>query len=156
MSLYHLPNFRTPEQLAEMRRLEALDACLFCPEHLGANQPVLHQTAHWAVTANEFPYAGTSLHLLLVPYAHVTDLVDLPAEAQADVFTALRWVRDRHGLTHYGLAVRCGDCAYTGATIRHVHAHVIVGDPAGPPVKVKLAQPPRSQLDPDQLDAGLA
>jgi diadenosine tetraphosphate (Ap4A) HIT family hydrolase len=155
MPLYHLANHRTAEQLAEMRRLEAAGICLFCPQHLADHQPVVHRTAHWSVTPNEFPYPNTSLHLLLVPDAHVTDLLDLPGDAQADLFAALRWVRDTHRLTHYGLASRCGDCAYTGATLTHVHAHVVVGDDSGA-VKVKLAQPPRSGLDPDQVDAGLA
>ncbi len=155
MTYYHLANHRTAAQLAEMRRLEAAGICLFCPEHLEAaqDQPIVHRTAHWNVTPNEYPYEGARLHLLLVPHAHVTDLVDLPAEAHADLFAALRWVRDEHGLTYYGLGARCGDGAHTGATIAHVHVHVVVGNPSGEPVRFKMSQRPRSELDPDQLDA---
>jgi diadenosine tetraphosphate (Ap4A) HIT family hydrolase len=149
MSLYYLANYRTPEQLADMRRLEAAGICIFCPEHLAADpdQRVVHRTAHWTVTPNEFPYPGTRLHLLLVPHRHVTDVLDLPPEAQADLFAALGWVRDAHGLAGYGLGVRCGDPASTGATIAHVHLHVIVGDPAAEPVRFKMSQPPRPDLE---------
>lgn len=150
MSYYYLANHRSAEQLAEMRRLEAAGICLFCPEHLPAQQEVVHRTAHWCVTPNRFPYPGAALHLLLVPQAHVTDLLDLPAEAQADFFTALGWVRDHHALKYYSLASRSGDedaCAHTGSTIKHLHVHVVVGDPGGEPVKVKLSQRPNLDVE---------
>jgi diadenosine tetraphosphate (Ap4A) HIT family hydrolase len=145
--LYHLGNNRTEQQLADMLRLEAAGVCVFCPEHLAQDpdQPTLHRTPQWTVTPNEFPYAGTALHLLLVPDEHVTDLLDLSAAAQADFWAALGWVRDHYSLTYYGLGSRNGDCRYTGGTIYHVHVHVIVGDVADPghePVRLKLSSRP--------------
>jgi ATP adenylyltransferase len=126
-----MENYRTPEQLAEMRRLEAAGVCLFCPDELARHARAagfLH-TRHWTVLPNDFPYAGTSLHLLLVPRQHAGDLLELDALAQADFFAALAAARDRYGLGHYGLGVRNGDCRYTGATIAHLHAHVVVAPP---------------------------
>jgi ATP adenylyltransferase len=107
---------------------------------------VLRETPHWIVTPNRFPYGGTKTHLLLVPTAHVTDLLDLPAEAQADYWSVLGWVRDHLNLEYYGLAARNGDCRYTGGTISHVHVHVLVGDVEDPehqPVRVRLSSRPR-------------
>jgi len=161
--VYHLSNYRTDDQLADMLALQAAGVCVFCPEHL--DQEVLHRTAHWTVTPNEFPYRGTRLHLLLVPDAHVTDLLDLSPAAQADFWVALGWARQRYALSFYGLGARCGDCGCTGATIEHVHAHVIVGDVDDPdhePVRMKFSQRPRPEREaelrrrvhPDQLDAG--
>jgi ATP adenylyltransferase len=170
MSLYNLSNYRTDEQLADMLRLEADGVCLFCHPHLenDAEQRILHSTNHWSVTPNEFPYHGTKLHLLLVPNEHVADLLDLRPEAQADFWTALAWIRDRFQLTYYGLGARNGDGRFTGASIEHVHVHVIVGDvddEAHQPIRMKLSARPdpvkesllRQRLghvDPDQLDAG--
>jgi diadenosine tetraphosphate (Ap4A) HIT family hydrolase len=147
MSLYHLGNARTDEQRADMMRLEAAGACIFCPEHLEADpdQRVLHRTARWTVTPNEFPYANTRLHLLLVPDEHVTDIADLSAEAQQDFWVVLRWVKDHCGLSFYGLAARNGDCEYTGGTVRHVHIHVVQGDVDNPdhqPVRTRLSSRP--------------
>ena len=147
MSHYCFENVRTPEQLAEMRSLEARGICLFCPDGLRQHerQQVLLRTRHWAVTPNEFPYAGTALHLLLVPHQHVADLLDLPGDAQQDFWTALGAVRERYGLRYYGLGVRNGDCRFTGATVRHVHAHVLVGDPGdggAPPVRMRFSARP--------------
>jgi ATP adenylyltransferase len=150
VSLYCFENARTDEQLAEMRRLDAEGVCLFCPEGLArhARQQVLFRTRHWTVTPNEFPYPGTSLHLLLVPDQHAADLLDLTEEVRQDFWQALRAVADRHQLGHYGLGVRNGDCRFTGATIAHVHAHVLVGDthaPGAPPVRMRFSsRRPRS------------
>lgn len=132
MSYYCFENHRTPAQLAEMRSLEARGICLFCPEGLRQHgrQQVLWRTRHWVITPNEFPYQGTALHLLLVPQQHAHDLLDLPAGVQQDFWAALGLVRERYQLQHYGLGVRNGDCRFTGATIRHVHAHVMVAAPA--------------------------
>jgi diadenosine tetraphosphate (Ap4A) HIT family hydrolase len=147
MSLYCFQHARTPEQLAEMRRLDAAGICLFCPGHLRRHprQRVLLSTAHWTVTVNEFPYQGTSLHLLLVPHTHAADLLDLPGQARDDFWTALAALARQQGLRHYGLGARNGDCRLTGATIEHVHVHVLVAsaEEGAPPVRMRFSgQPP--------------
>ncbi|HEX6870630.1 MAG TPA: HIT domain-containing protein, partial [Micromonosporaceae bacterium] len=123
MSLYYFGNYRTEEQLADMRRLEAEGICIFCPQHLTTDPDhrVEYQTRHWAVVANKFPYTNTRLHYLLVPDEHVTDMADLSAPVQQDFWTALTWLRERHQLTYYGLAVRNGESEFSGGTIRHLH-----------------------------------
>jgi ATP adenylyltransferase len=148
MRLYCADNYRTEEQLAEMRRLEAAGTCLFCPESLREHtrQQVILQTAHWSVTPNEFPYQGTRLHLLVVPHRHVNDMLDLDERSRADFWTSLALIRERFGLDHYGLGVRNGNCSFTGATIAHVHAHVLVGDPSldpEVPVRMRFSSRPR-------------
>lgn len=147
MSLYYLGNSRTDAQRRDMLDLESRGVCLFCPEHLAADpeQRIVLTTEHWVATPNEFPYAGTRLHLLLVPKAHVVDLLDLDDAARADFWTALEAVRRDHGLFYYGLGARNGDCRFTGGTIAHVHVHVVVGDVDDPhhqPVRFKLSSRP--------------
>ena len=158
MSLYYFGNVRTREQYDDMRRLEESGTCIFCPRQLRAdpNQRVVYRSAQWTLTPNEFPYVGTRLHLLLVPDEHVTDLLDLSPAALADFWTALAWARDEYGLSYYSLAARNGQCEFTGATVRHVHVHLVQGDVDDPehvPVRTKLSSRPR-EVDPDQLDAG--
>lgn len=144
MNLYYLGNHRSADQLAEMRRLEAEGTCIFCPAGFdGAD--VLLRLSHWVVRPNAYPYTGTKLHLLLVPYQHVTDVLDLDEAALAEFWEAARWVRDTYRLTFYGLGARCGDCAYTGGTIAHVHVHFVVGDVDAEdytPVRLRLSSRP--------------
>ena len=120
-----------------MRRLEAAGICLFCPATLREHprQQVIFETRHWAVTPNEFPYPGTRLHLLVVPHQHVNDMVDLDDDALADFWTALRRIRERFDLDHYGLGVRNGNCNFTGATsptCTRTSSSVTVTRPGGP------------------------
>lgn len=144
MALYCLENSRTAEQLAEMQRLEAAGECLFCPDVIRRHdrQVIAWETAHWIVTPNEFPYQGTALHLLLVPHQHAGDVLDLDPAAQRDFWHALAMVRERYDLTYYGLGVRNGECAFTGATIAHVHAHVLVASASarGEPVRMRFSR----------------
>ena len=51
---------------------------------------------------------------------------------------------EKYQLTHYGLGVRNGDCRFTGATITHVHAHVLVssGADGDPPVRMRFSGRP--------------
>jgi diadenosine tetraphosphate (Ap4A) HIT family hydrolase len=147
VSLYYFGNHRSAEQLAEMVRLEADGTCLFCPEHLAedAEHKSVLETAHWTVTPNRYPYKGTRLHLLLIPHEHVTDMVDLSAEAREDFWLALGRVRDHYAFTYYGLGVRNGDCRFTGGTVHHLHVHLVVGDVDDPnhePVRMKLSSRP--------------
>lgn len=159
MSLYCFENTRTAEQAERMRRLEEAGICLFCPDGLSHHvQEIVLATAHWAVVPNAFPYAGTSLHLLLVPRQHVSDLLELPPVARADFWEALGAVAQTYRLASYGLGVRNGDCRATGGSIRHVHAHVLVGDaadPGAPPVRMRFSsRPPGGGAGPDRPGSG--
>ena len=142
MSLYCFEHARTPEQLAEMRRLDAAGICLFCPQHLGSHprQQVLFSTRHWTATPNEFPYPGTSAHFLLVPHQHARDLLELSDDAKSDFWAALARLAEEYELSSYGLGVRNGDCRMTGATIEHVHAHVLAAAPGSEtPVRMRFS-----------------
>jgi diadenosine tetraphosphate (Ap4A) HIT family hydrolase len=139
---YYLPNARFPEQQAEMARLESEGVCLFCTDEPGLGGPILHRTSHWHIRRNRFPYAGTRIHLLLIPNSHVEDMAKLSVAQEGDFWTALRWARSTFDMKFYGLGARCGDSAYTGGTIRHLHIHLLVGDvddPGHKPVRLKLS-----------------
>jgi len=143
VSFYCFENVRTAQQRAEMARLEAAGICLFCPEQLARHprQRILLSTQHWTATPNEYPYAGTSQHLLLIPHQHASNLLELSDEVRADFWVALAAVAEANELRYYGLGVRNGDCRLTGATIEHVHAHVLVGsdDENAAPVRMRFS-----------------
>lgn len=132
MALYCFENARAPQQQARMQALEQAGVCLFCAEGLAAYGPPggpVVETACWLAVDNDFPYAGSRRHLLLIPRAHVVDLMELDAAARADFWEVLGSARAAIGADHYGLGVRNGDCAATGGTIAHLHVHLLVPDP---------------------------
>lgn len=120
--LYCLDNARSAAQHDRMAALDEAGICLLCPD----GTPPLHNTAHWQVRANDFPYSDSHRHLLLAPHAHVTSPLDLDEEQRADMWTALDWARTEYDFRDYELRARCGDPARTGGTVAHLHMHVIV------------------------------
>jgi diadenosine tetraphosphate (Ap4A) HIT family hydrolase len=147
VSLYYLGNARHADQAEQMRKLEAAGVCIFCPGHVDEpDDPLLVLSApDWIVRHNAYPYAGTRLHLLVVPRRHVRDLLDLTDAELSGFWQVGRELRERYDLGFYGLGARCGDCRYTGGTIEHVHVHLVVGDVEGPehtPVRLKLSSRP--------------
>lgn len=144
MSYYNHSNARSEEQAQNMRDLEERGVCLFCEEHLKADveHTIYFESDSWLVTNNKYPYDGTSLHLLLIPKSHVRDLIDLSPKAQASFFEAVTWVKVNWGLDFYGIGIRSGNFSGTGATIEHLHIHLLQGDVSNPEhkgVKVRLS-----------------
>lgn len=128
--LYNHANVRNPDQAEHMLSLEAANECLFCDPDLVRHRKntLFFESEHWRVVDNAFPYHNTKLHLMLIPTSHVSDMVDLSEEAQLDFWNVLKWCHDNWNLTYYGLGSRNGDFYATGATIAHLHLHLIVGD----------------------------
>lgn len=122
MKLYELDNARTPDQWNEMSALERDGICVFCPN---GTEP-LHRVDEWAVRHNRYPYRGAQLHLLLAPDEHVCRIDALPVSARAGMWSAVSWVETEYNAYVYGLGIRNGHPAWTGATVAHLHVHMIV------------------------------
>lgn len=145
--LYYLDNSRYEHQRQEMQELEAQGRCIFCPGQARPDDEalVVHRSQHWTLRRNAYPYKGAKVSLLLVPDQHVDDPLALSADVLADFWQLLRWARTTYQLPAYGLAARCGSCAYTAGSITHAHVHLLGGDvQADPfvPIRVKLSSRP--------------
>lgn len=101
--------------------------CPFCPEHFRWHtEPLLKRYGGWALTKNFNPYRNAALHLIIIATAHKERLEELtPADWRALSFLA-RWAIQKFKIRGGGIALRFGDTAYTGATVCHLHAHLIV------------------------------
>lgn len=127
-ALYHLPAARSEEQRRYMEDLEARGVCVFCPEHFAEyhREPVEHAGEHWYVTRNDFPYAGTAAHYLIVPHRHVSAFDELPDEAGAELWAIKRWLKDRVGAPATATVERSGDMRLNGGSVAHLHTHFVV------------------------------
>src|SRR4051794_23591846 len=134
MSLYDFAAARTDEQRAKMEALEARGECIFCPEHAGE---LLHRGEHWYVKANDFPYAGTAAHLLIVPIRHVVAFDELPDEAGAELWAIKRMLKAQLAPLATATVERSGDMRLNGGSVAHLHTHfVALGET--PPTTVRL------------------
>jgi diadenosine tetraphosphate (Ap4A) HIT family hydrolase len=126
-ALYNLDAARGAEQLERMRSLEAEGICIFCPEHAGAwqREPVEYEGDHWYVTRNDFPYAGTAAHYLIVARRHVSRFEELPDEAGAELWKIRRELAERLASSSYATVERSGDMRLNGGSVEHLHVHFV-------------------------------
>ncbi len=126
----NLEHARGDEQAEIMRRAEELDQCTFCPDFVeqDPNREIVHEGEHWFVTPNAFPYENTRLHLLVVPKRHVEHLGELTSEEGTELVGLLQWACDYYELDYGAVGMRFGDMEATGASLSHLHVHLIVAD----------------------------
>ncbi len=126
--MQNIENARVPQQAADMHALQAANACLFCPEGLALKgKKVLHRGTYWYVTPNDYPYKGTTVHVIIVPVRHLTKIEDLNVEEFLELQKMIAWVNKEFEIKGAGLFCRYGDTTYNGATINHFHIHVAQG-----------------------------
>ncbi len=137
-------NVRTPEQQALMEKIEKDGVCPFCKEHFETYhpKPLLKETPFWYVTENMSPYEGTKHHFIFVYRPeHVSSLSDVTPEAAADLFKLITDMTTEYAIPGGSFFMRFGDTRYTGSSVEHLHAHLLMGDADAAdhqPVRVKL------------------
>jgi ATP adenylyltransferase len=129
-SRYNLEAGRSKKQVENMQELEAEGKCFMCYETLKGyeNNRIEFETDHWVITENSYPYKNTTLHMILIAKRHVRALSDLTKAERADLTEAAVQVEQRWKLDSYALCMRNGDMRYNGASVDHLHAHIIVGE----------------------------
>jgi histidine triad (HIT) family protein len=106
--------------------------CLFCGIVAGAVPATkIYEDEHAVAFADTNPQAPT--HLLVIPRAHVRDLVELGADAAAaaGLVAGIRGVAAQEKLTDFRTVFNTG--AGVGQSVFHVHAHLLAGRPMGWP-----------------------
>lgn len=136
-SFVNLNNARYADQRRVMQGIVERDECPFCPENLAKthDEPVVREGKYWIVTPNKWPYEYTATHLLAIAKRHVERVTEFSDEAEAagaELFGHVKWAELEYQIAAGGLAMRFGDTAHTGASVSHLHAHIIEPDPSKP------------------------
>lgn len=110
------------------------EGCRFCQKEW--HEKAIAAYEGWIAVPNEFPrvdalFVQPAYQIVLVPVDHLTESIS------AQGFAAIAYLRDqlvvRLDLRGYGICIREGERLWSGKTVPHVHAHLIV------PQIVKLA-----------------
>lgn len=121
--------FHCNDQRRAMEQIEKAGVCPFCQPHLTTyhRKSILWQNNGWLVTKNDYPYTGSRHHLLLICKRHVDDILQLDDIAYLELREAVNWVIRHWKIKGGTFLLRFGDGTYNGASVRHLHAHIIVG-----------------------------
>jgi ATP adenylyltransferase len=105
-----------------------MDGCVFCHkvDADDAEQHVLYRGEFCFVVLNRYPYSNG--HMMVVPYAHVSRLVELENPALLELLQlaqhAQRILRDSQGPQGFNLGINEGSAAGAGIE-EHLHLHVV-------------------------------
>lgn len=105
------------------------DACIFCAkagEQRDEENLMLFRGQYNFVLLNLYPY--TTGHLMVVPYAHIASLEDLPEETSAELMRltirSVRHLRTIYRPQGLNAGMNLGECAGAGVA-GHLHMHVL-------------------------------
>jgi len=103
------------------------EKCPFCPDNFRYHKnPILKEHKDWVVTENSWPYKDTKHHFIFISEAHHETFSDLSDEDFLAIKHLMNWVIKKFDVRGGGFAFRFGEQKYTGATVHHLHAHLIV------------------------------
>ncbi len=142
-----IDNAREKDQVEVMEKIMANDECPFCLENLKKyhKQPILKEGKYWLLTANQWPYPNTRVHLLAIYTQHVEKLADLDPAAGEELIELMQWAEKEYEAEGGGWAMRFGDTDYSAGTVAHIHVQFLVPDIHAPnynekPVKIKIGK----------------
>ncbi len=107
------------------------EGCVFCemaalPPARDRERFILHRARFNFVVLNLYPY--TTAHCMVVPYAHLADLADVPDETQAELHVLARRthaaIKAAYHPEGFNLGMNLGKCAGAGVA-DHLHLHVL-------------------------------
>lgn len=108
----------------EIRRV---GVCPFCPKTFKWHtKPILKVRGNWFITTSFQPYKNTAHHFLIIGKKHKEHINQLfPRDWEAISWLG-KWAVKKYSIKGGGIAMRFGDTAHTGATVSHLHMHLIV------------------------------
>jgi diadenosine tetraphosphate (Ap4A) HIT family hydrolase len=108
--------------------------CPFCPDQLKKyhKNPILEETENWLVTNNMYPYKNSKHHILLIHKKHIENVRELGVEEWKELYEIFARAIERSKIPGGTLFMRFGNTRFTGASVSHLHAHLVSSDPDNP------------------------
>lgn len=117
---------RNPKYGKIIEAIEHEGICPFCPGKLKYHtKPILGSTRGWFITKSFLPYKNARRHFLIIGKRHNERFDDLTVQDLAEVRTLVTWAIQKFSMNGGALALRFGETRLTGATVVHLHFHLI-------------------------------
>jgi len=123
-------NGRNEEYKAQLERILESGICPFCQNgETLKEQLILRSNQSWWIKENAHPLAHTLYHFVITPNRHIESVDDITSAEWEDLKEMRAWVKQNYPANGDAMYVRSGEPLVTGATVTHLHYHMIV--PAG-------------------------
>jgi diadenosine tetraphosphate (Ap4A) HIT family hydrolase len=101
--------------------------CPFCPDNFKYHKhPVLKRHGKWFLTKISWPYKNNKFHFIIIGEKHRENISELTANDMNNILLLVKWAVNKFKIRGGAIAMRFGETSYTGATVCHIHAHLIV------------------------------
>lgn len=123
-----LSKARVAGQLKVMEAIKEKGICPFCVDEIDEfhKEKTIRKGKHWTITYNQWPYENTDKHLLAIANYHAEKLSDLKKGALDELQGHLTWLEKEFKIKTGAVCMRFGDISQNGATVNHLHIHLIV------------------------------
>jgi len=110
-----------------IKTIEGEGKCPFCPDNFKYHKnPTLNKVGNWFITESSWPYKNSKKHFLIISKKHKEDFQELNGSDFDNMYSLVNWALKEYDLKGGGVILRFGDTAYTGATVCHLHFHLVV------------------------------
>jgi diadenosine tetraphosphate (Ap4A) HIT family hydrolase len=114
------------EYASVISSIEEKGHCPFCPENFKYHkEPVLKEENGWFITKNSWPYKNAEHHFLIIGKKHKENFDELDNIDLTAVNALTNWAIKEFEIKGGALSLRFGDTDHTGATVCHLHFHLI-------------------------------
>lgn len=104
--------------------------CPFCKDNLQKyHKPKLEERSYWWLTDNMYPYKPSRHHRLIIHKEHISHIGELSEEAWKELQAIIKEETTRLNITGGTTIMRFGETRFTGASVNHLHAHIVQSDP---------------------------
>ena len=126
-----------PHYLSTLKEIAQEGVCPFCPKTMHWHtKPILKRYRGWLITENMNLYPNAQYHFLAIGESHKEHLGALTLHDWSAITYLFNWTIKKFRIKGGAIAMRFGEPAYTGASVRHLHAHLI-----SPDIKRKSQKP---------------
>lgn len=122
---------RNPSYLKVLQKIDSEGICPFCEKNFLIHHPkkILFKTKYWIVTTNGWPYKATKNHFLMVYRPkHICHVEELPKAAFEDKLKIIQKLTKDKKIKGGTFMMRFGTSTHTGASVEHLHFHLIEPD----------------------------
>ncbi|MFH1582514.1 MAG: HIT domain-containing protein [bacterium] len=122
----NIKNARRGEYKRVIEKIAKTGKCPFCKENFKYHRkPIYKRKNSWFLTNDTWPYKNARIHLLILGDKHKESFSELTKTDLESVSCLTKWAIKKWKIKGGGLAMRFGDTDYTGASVSHIHFHII-------------------------------
>lgn len=118
---------RTGSQAKIYKQIEEEGLCPFCLENFERYKvgPSIKDNTNWTLVKAKWPYENSKVHLIFILKKHIEGIENLDSSMWSDLLQLVKWTLEKYEISGGAFAIRFGDSNLTGATVHHLHAHLI-------------------------------